>query len=153
MISSKCGEIIPFKDKIGGLWIGSIYSVQKEKDLIERNINSVLTVASGTGLQYSEKIQHKIIEANDDPSFDLSYAFDKGADYIDKQRNLGNTIIVHCYAGISRSSSMCIAYLMKYKKMNFDEAISLIKVCRSVACPNAGFTKQLNIYQGKLKIK
>ena len=153
MMYAISSEVIPFENGIGGIFIGNYNSVEIELRLLEKGIKSVLTVASGTGLKYSEKIQHKIIEAEDVPSFDLSYAFDEGADYIDKQRNLGNTIIVHCYAGISRSSSMIVAYLMKYKKMNFDDAITLIRKNRPIAHPNSGFTKQLKIYQEKLNIK
>ena len=53
----------------------------------------------------------------------------------------------HCFAGISRSSTVCIAYLMNSKKIKKDEALSLIRVNRPQANPNQGFVTQLQAYQ------
>ena len=147
MLLKNCNEIIPYKDGIGGIWLGNIFSVKEESDLIEKKINTVLTVASDTNLNYSKEITHKIIEANDIPSCKLNLSFEEGADYIEAQRNLGNTIIVHCFAGVSRSTTMIIAYFIKYKKMNYEESIKFIKSKRSIANPNYGFQTQLKKFE------
>ena len=39
----------------------------------------------------------------------------------------GGKILVHCYAGVSRSASMVIAYFMAEKNMSFSEAFSFVK--------------------------
>ena len=48
--------------------------------------------------------------------FPASIAFIKEA--IDR----GSGILVHCYAGVSRSATIVIAFLMQEKNMSFDEA-------------------------------
>lgn len=55
----------------------------------------------------------------------------------------GSVVFVHCAAGVSRSSSIVIAYLMIDKKMKFQEAYEFVKKRRPVICPNPGFQAQL----------
>lgn len=50
-------------------------------------------------------------------------------------------MLVHCYAGVSRSSSFVIAYLMMAKQLNMFQAMSLVKLKRPVIFPNPGFQR------------
>lgn len=52
-------------------------------------------------------------------------------------------ILVHCNAGISRSSAVIIAYLIKYHSMGYQQALSQVRKNRPSARPNAGFEAQL----------
>ena len=45
------------------------------------------------------------------------------------------------YAGVSRSTSCVIAYLMKERKMGFFEALQLTRARRPIICPNMGFAQ------------
>lgn len=56
-------------------------------------------------------------------------------------------ILIHCHAGISRSVSIVIAYLMKYHNKSFDKALEIVKKIRPIAQPNDDFTKQLKLYE------
>ena len=60
-------------------------------------------------------------------------------------------MLVHCYAGVSRSAACVIAYLMQEKNMNFDDAFTFASKRRPIIFPNVGFQKQL-IEFGKLLI-
>lgn len=46
---------------------------------------------------------------------------------------------MHCAAGVSRSASIVIAYLMRNNGMNYSDAFALVKNKRFVICPNHGF--------------
>jgi protein-tyrosine phosphatase len=76
------------------------------------------------------------IKIDDSPNAPLSKHFDKVADDIDSIGSAGGKVLVHCVAGISRSSTLCIAYLMKYKKMTLIEAHGLVKKKRPIIRPN-----------------
>lgn len=52
-------------------------------------------------------------------------------------------VIVHCHAGISRSASVVIAYIMKYRMKSFKEALDIVRGARSIVEPNIGFTATL----------
>jgi len=61
----------------------------------------------------------------------------------------GDRLLVHCDAGVSRSVSLVLAYLMLEDKMTFADAWSLVATARPVAQPNEGFWKQLEALAGK----
>jgi protein-tyrosine phosphatase len=48
-------------------------------------------------------------------------------------------VLVHCHAGVSRSASCVIAFLMQDKKMNFQEAFAFASKRRPLIFPNLGF--------------
>lgn len=55
----------------------------------------------------------------------------------------GKTVLVHCAAGISRSPSLIIAYLMIENGWDYDKAYRYVKDRRPYIRPNSGFEKQL----------
>lgn len=52
-------------------------------------------------------------------------------------------VLVHCHAGISRSSTICMAYLMAVKKYRMEEAYEYVKSRRRCVSPNFNFMEQL----------
>jgi dual specificity MAP kinase phosphatase len=40
----------------------------------------------------------------------------------EKSRKANNNVLIHCLAGISRSPTLAIAYLMKHQSLKSDEA-------------------------------
>jgi len=46
---------------------------------------------------------------------------------------------VHCFAGVSRSATIVIAYLMQEKEMNMEIAFSFASQARPIIFPNMGF--------------
>ncbi len=90
------------------------------------------------------------IRLDDTPHARLGAHFDKVADRIYATKNKGGRTLVHCVAGVSRSSSICIAYLMKYHRISLLHAYNYVKSRRSVIRPNVGFFRQLIDYEKKL---
>lgn len=56
-------------------------------------------------------------------------------------------ILFHCYAGMSRSSCFCVAYLSYIKKISIDEAHSLVKSKRKFIQINEGFMRSLSQFE------
>ena len=50
-------------------------------------------------------------------------------------------------AGISRSVTITVMYLMSVSSLSFDEALTVVQHCRQMANPNMGFRAQLVRYQ------
>lgn len=90
------------------------------------------------------------IHVEDTPSARLGMYFDRCADKIHQVHKSGGKMLVHCVAGVSRSASLCIAYLMKYQRMTLDQAYYHIKKRRPVIHPNVGFWRQLIEYERRL---
>lgn len=75
------------------------------------------------------------------------YNFDLSADTV---RHSGGKVLVHCEAGISRSPTICMAYLMKTKLFRLEEAFEYIKQRRSLVSPNFSFMGQLLHYESEI---
>ena len=53
-------------------------------------------------------------------------------------------VLVHCNAGVSRSSSIVIHYLLTHGLVDsYDNALAVVRKVRPVAQPNEGFEAQL----------
>lgn len=59
-------------------------------------------------------------------------------------------MLVHCFAGRSRSSTLVLAYLMGKHRMSLASAVRRLKSVRSTVRPNAGFILQLVQYEKEL---
>ena len=51
---------------------------------------------------------------------------------------------------MSRSATVCIAYLILKEKMNYDDAYKLVKERRGIISPNLGFIIDLNVFYRRL---
>ncbi|XP_017055749.1 dual specificity protein phosphatase 18 isoform X2 [Drosophila ficusphila] len=91
------------------------------------------------------------IDAQDRSEVDLSKHFDEVADLIEEVRRSGGCSLIHCVAGVSRSASLCLAYLMKHAGMSLREAYQHIQSIRPQVRPNSGFFQQLRRYELELK--
>ncbi len=54
---------------------------------------------------------------------------------------------MHCAAGISRSASVCIAYLMARQQLPYHQAKTAVEAARPTIYPNVGFVLQLQQFE------
>lgn len=92
-------------------------------------------------------ISSTFVECLDLPETQLKRVIDQSVGIINAVRAKNGRILVHCNAGVSRSASICIAYLMQSHRMTFDDAYALVKSKRECIQPNHGFLKQLKELQ------
>lgn len=61
----------------------------------------------------------------------------------DEARETGGRVLVHCQAGVSRSPTIVIAYLMKHTRMTMVDSYKFVKSRRLIISPNLNFMGQL----------
>jgi len=135
-------EIIP------GLYLGSVGAALSKKTLLGLGITHVLSVMDKMKTPYPNDFSYKQIEILDSVQDDIRKHFEDASLHIDNVlKGENNKILVHCFAGKSRSTTIVICYLMKYHGMKRDEALDDIRKKRPIVCPNAGFMLQLKEWE------
>ena len=126
---------------IDGIVLGNIKAASSEIILQQHGVTHILTVGSGLKPKFPLKYKYKVIEEYDIPSANLIQHWPKCHDWMDQAISAGGTVLVHCYAGVSRSSSCVIAYLMQERQMSFQDAFSFASKKRPIIFPNMGFQR------------
>jgi dual specificity phosphatase 12 len=100
------------------LYLGNLQAAQDLQLLKREGITHILQVAGGIKPMFPKDFKYKVIDVADQSSINLIRHFPACISFIREGLARGG-ILVHCYAGVSRSSSMVIAYLMQDKNMTF----------------------------------
>lgn len=69
---------------------------------------------------------------------------------LDNVKQSGGKVLVHCEAGISRSPTICMAYIMRTQQLRLDAAFDIIKQRRDVVSPNFSFMGQLLQFESEV---
>ena len=132
----ECDEII--KDR---LYLGN-YDFALNKELLKKkNIECILVCGTELECKYHNEFLYLKIDLNDYVEDSLLPYIDKCIKFIDENKH--KKIFVHCNAGVSRSPSIIIAYLMKSFNYSFKEAYNFVKNKRNIINPNEKFIKEL----------
>ena len=82
-------------------------------------------------------------EALDNPSYPMLRHYKHAEQFINRVKDAGGRVLVHCELGINRSGALCVAYMMVTQDLTLLEAVRAVKAERSVLLTNQGFVKQL----------
>ncbi|XP_029030695.1 dual specificity protein phosphatase 19-like isoform X1 [Betta splendens] len=117
-------------------------------DTLQRyKVSHVLNVAFGVTNLFSDQLVYKTLQILDLPDTDITSYVEECSTFIDRAREQDGVVLVHCNAGVSRSSSVVIGYLMLREGLPFDAAYSQVKQARPSIRPNPGFYQQLQSYK------
>jgi dual specificity phosphatase 12 len=145
-------------DKIddNGLWLGDITASENIEALNKHKISHILTILDYQPTHIDKNRTYLYIHADDFQSTDLlTNEFEKCFQFIDKAIEEGHQVLIHCHAGVSRSSTIAAMYLMRKYSLTRDQALErLINKRRYwIVMPNDGFLRQLDLfYQMNYKV-
>uniref|UniRef100_A0A8C6YV12 Dual specificity protein phosphatase n=1 Tax=Nothoprocta perdicaria TaxID=30464 RepID=A0A8C6YV12_NOTPE len=137
-------EILPF------LYLGSAYHASRKDMLDALGITALINVSANCPNHFEGHYQYKSIPVEDNHKADISSWFNEAIDFIDAVKNDGGRVFVHCQAGISRSATICLAYLMRTNRVKLDEAFEFVKQRRSIISPNFSFMGQLLQFESQV---
>lgn len=121
--------------------------------LREMGVTCVVNAASelpDTPLPNDREVAYYKVDVEDRPNADLLSHMDFVADMIEEVRCAGGKTLVHCVAGVSRSASLCLAYLIKHERMPLRKAFAHLRSRRPSIRPNTGFFTQLIEFERRL---
>ena len=144
-----------------GLLLGDSNSSYDIPTLEKYNIQAILSLSDVVSLMWNREINRKIVPQErhlfipclDSSTQDLLQHMAQMSDFIEDQRAIttspqstSSTVLVHCTAGVSRSATAVIAYLMRKNHEELEVVLARIKEKRKVK-PNANFMEQLQIWR------
>ncbi|XP_028812750.1 dual specificity protein phosphatase 8-like isoform X2 [Denticeps clupeoides] len=135
------------------LYLGSQRDVLNKDMMVQNGITYVLNASNTCPKPDFISDSHFMrIPVNDNYCEKLLPWLDKTNDFIDKAKVSNCRVIVHCLAGISRSATIAIAYIMKTMGLSSDDAYRFVKDRRPSISPNFNFLGQLLEFEKGLKV-
>jgi dual specificity phosphatase 12 len=150
---SSISEIMP------GLFIGNATSTYDRSTLQNNRITAVISLVNGPlnlwrQARFTDFItpdRHIWIECVDSPTQDLLVYMAGICDFIDQMLEPAQQppkgVLVHCDQGISRSSTVVIAYMMRQQRRTREDVLADVRAKRPQVKPSANFMTQLEIWE------
>ncbi|KAL3269683.1 hypothetical protein HHI36_008743, partial [Cryptolaemus montrouzieri] len=123
------------------LYLGSQDCCKKEI-LEEHHITNVLSVGIQAPCVY-DGITYHFLNCLDLPETNIWEIIKNSVSVIRNSVMKCENILVHCNAGVSRSASIVIGYLILEQKFDYVDAFDYVHSIRPCIKPNEGFLKQL----------
>mmetsp|Transcript_3525 Transcript_3525/g.8908 ORF Transcript_3525/g.8908 Transcript_3525/m.8908 type:complete len:227 (-) Transcript_3525:43-723(-) len=112
----------------------------------EYQLDGVTHVLSVCDVEPSERFRTLWVNVPDEESTDILSHLDTCCKFI-QTGLLHGSVLVHCRAGVSRSATVVVAYLMREEGLTAAQALDKVRTIRSVISPNAGFAAQLQVWE------
>jgi len=129
------------------LYLGDVRSCRDRDALKAVGITHIVNVTKDLNDEFREDFQYYRIPMWDDFRKDIKKHFKDAFSFIDRALKDNGTVFIHCQAGISRSSTFVIGYLMHVGFGNLCKSYDYVKSLRPQICPNVGFMTSLTEYE------
>ena len=90
------------------------------------------------------------LDIKDLADFDIKKYFNEAHNFINEAKFNSKNILIHCFAGLSRSPTIVISYLMKELKYSYINAYNFVKEKRPQIKINIDFLIILKKYENEL---
>ena len=124
-----------------------------KKFLKEHGITHIVNAAAELPNYFPDDFTYQRLDLYDKTSQTLGPALPKAYDFIKDALKDGGKIFIHCIAGISRSASVTIYYLMRDQGWKYRKAYTFVKDKRPIINPNESFKGELLTIQDNLKVE
>ena len=102
-------------------------------------------VACGCPAHFPAAFQYFLVKLEDSSGANVGRWLPKAANFIAAGLERGS-VLVHCKAGICRSTTMILAYLIKFQQHSVSSALSLVREARQCVNPRREFLIALEAY-------
>jgi hypothetical protein len=142
---NNANEIIP------NLWLGNRNAPLETDNLQKLNIKLIINCTKDIIYNVDPSIHFVRLSINDvnttESNYILSTNIDELTFLIQLYLNNNMGVLVHCYAGVQRSATVVLCYLIKYKHYNVEMAKVIMKDKRSIVFfPYPTFDAFINNY-------
>ncbi|CAF1257175.1 unnamed protein product [Didymodactylos carnosus] len=139
------------------LYLGDVVHASNVTLLKNLRITHILNVSGDdcpllTDSRLMKEFKIMQIPLDDKVHCDIQQYFDKTNQFLhDAYTNGKHRVLVHCKCGVSRSTAIVLAYLIKHHNQPLEQAYLALASKRPQISPNLGFLLQLRRYELELK--
>lgn len=138
---------------IGKLYLGAVGGL---RDLQRLNVSFVISLFPTLNIEIPDNTVRHEYSISDQPQykFRMKSILDETTEMIHRELQLGTNVFVHCFAGVSRSSTVVLDYLLTHdlgpecNGSSFQEVLEYIQQYRPQVKPNDGFVELLKERHG-----
>lgn len=142
-----------------GLYLSSMKEANDEGWLRSHGVTHIVNATVELPNYFSGRYNYMKLGLYDIPSQPIYPALEPSYNFIRSAMRGGGTVLVHCAAGISRSSSIVAYFLLKNETARaratdtqpptLDKIFEYLKERRPIVNPNRGFVEQLRAVAGE----
>ena len=138
----------------GFMYLGSFYDATDEVIMSDMRITHVVDATSehmSQALATKLNLTYLHIPVWDMEGVDITQHFSTVLDFVQQARVAQGKVLIHCRAGISRSSTLVMVCLMTHGQVkSLQEAVHHVVTQRPYVLPNPSFRDQLRAYEESL---
>jgi protein-tyrosine phosphatase len=131
----------------GKLYLSDCRTAQQYELLKQHNIEQIVSIGSEFPKHETNEFKILHIDLADKPDENITAYFSAAHAFINQAPTL-----VHCYAGVSRSATIVLSYLMYTEQLSVKDALIYCVSKRPIINPNIGFLYQLKQYERNLQL-
>jgi predicted protein tyrosine phosphatase len=119
------------------VYLSDAYSSRRYDRLAALGITHILSIGSEQKPHDNPAFHNLHLNLRDTPTDKglMEQELNRAVEFIDKYPG---PVLIHCFAGISRSATVVVYYLM-LKGMSLDQALTRVRTARPIINPNSGF--------------
>ncbi|CAH0481872.1 unnamed protein product [Peronospora belbahrii] len=128
----------------GFLYLGNFWQANSPEVIASLQITHIVNMGAITDHRNKfEHVKYFDVAIKDNVDVDITQEFGPSIEFIEKAAEGNGRVLIHCVQGVSRSSTICIWYVMLKTKCTLSAAYSHVLKCRPLIFPNRGFMAQL----------
>jgi len=148
LMNLKRKQISSYDNILDNIYLGNFGSALYLEELKFIGITTIICCALAMPLVFPKEIIYKHLPIIDDPEENILPYLIEAIKFL---KDCDQNVLVHCQAGVSRSASIVIGFIMWKFRLSFEDAYLFVKQKRKCVCPNEGFINQLKDFDDFLK--
>ncbi|CAE7665994.1 Dusp14 [Symbiodinium sp. CCMP2456] len=139
-----CDQILPY------LYLGGMAAATDVEGIQRQGLGAICCCCRTLEFpdaQFIPGVTYYRVDVEDMSREPLDYFLKEATDFIHSYIVREQPVLVHCRAGVSRSASVVLAYLVACQRMTLADAFVLLRSRRCIVTPNLGFFEQLSIWE------